>query len=246
MYISNQANISDKAILGENIRIYGKTNISEYAIIEDNVTIGYPTIDEILSSKEELSKNNFLSTNQYLNTISKQFTFIRKGAHIKIGSTIYGGVEIEENVDCCQNVIIRDCSQIGYGTFIYPNVLIGRNVQIGEFCRISGTICNRTVIGGFATMLGHTIHKNTLRIPGIIENSPILGKGVNIGRESVIVGEITVGDYSQLATNSVLTKDLPSKYFAAGNPARIIKKILDSDIKPLKIYIAQVSVNHDK
>ena len=46
-----------------------------------------------------------------------------------------------------------------------------------------------------------------------------------IGVNSVILRDVTIGDYSIVGAGSVVTKDIPPNVVAAGNPARIIRQL---------------------
>ena len=52
-----------------------------------------------------------------------------------------------------------------------------------------------------------------------------LGNDVFIGVNSVILRDVTIGDYSIVGAGSVVTKDVPPSVVVAGNPARIIRKL---------------------
>lgn len=54
--------------------------------------------------------------------------------------------------------------------------------------------------------------------------SPEFGNNVNIGANSVLLGNIKIGDGVIIGAGSVVTKDLPSDVVVVGNPARIINK----------------------
>jgi acetyltransferase-like isoleucine patch superfamily enzyme len=56
-----------------------------------------------------------------------------------------------------------------------------------------------------------------------------IGEGCYIGSGAIIIGPVTIGDYSVIGAGAVVTKSLPGKVFAAGNPARIIKDLSQSD-----------------
>ena len=57
-----------------------------------------------------------------------------------------------------------------------------------------------------------------------LKTAPIvIGDNVWIGRGAIILKGVTVGDGAIIAAHSVVTKDVPAKALAAGNPARIIK-----------------------
>lgn len=52
-----------------------------------------------------------------------------------------------------------------------------------------------------------------------------LGNDVFIGVNSVILRDVTIGDYSIIGAGSVVTKDVPPNVVVVGNPARIVKKL---------------------
>ena len=57
----------------------------------------------------------------------------------------------------------------------------------------------------------------------------VIGNDVWIGRRSIILSGITIGDGAVIAAGSVVTKDVPAYAVVGGNPARIIKNRFDDD-----------------
>ncbi len=53
----------------------------------------------------------------------------------------------------------------------------------------------------------------------------VIGRGCYIGSGAIIIGPITIGDYSVIGAGSVVTKDVSSRSFAAGVPAKTIRTI---------------------
>ncbi len=229
-YKSKKANIDNNVLIGDNVKLYGNVTIEKNVIIEDNVIIGYPNYVEI-NSKDIARKGNL---NEFYDSVSSKNTIIKEGSIVKSGSRIYSNVILGTNVDCGQFTIVRSGTEIKNSTFIYPHTLIGMDVIIGEFCRIAGTLCNRTQIGNYSKMLGHTIHQYKEPIQGIIEPSPIIGNAVIVGRESIVVGGVNMEDYSLLTTNSTLTKSISIGAIVSGNPARLVRYRLASEITEIK------------
>lgn len=91
----------------------------------------------------------------------------------------------------------------------YDNITIGRNVAISE---------NFTIWDNDA----HSI------IGGKLPKAPIIiGNEVWIGTNVTVLKGVTIGDGCIIAAGSVVTKDIPSKCLAAGNPARVVKENIE-------------------
>ena len=61
-----------------------------------------------------------------------------------------------------------------------------------------------------------------------------IGNNCWIASNVTISGGVTVGDGTVLGAGSVVTRDLPSGVFAAGNPCRVIRKLTEQDSINLK------------
>ncbi|MEO8199502.1 MAG: DapH/DapD/GlmU-related protein [Gemmatimonadota bacterium] len=59
----------------------------------------------------------------------------------------------------------------------------------------------------------------------------IIGTNCWIGLNSIILRGVTIGDNSIVAAGSVVTKSVPPNSIVAGNPARLVKSIVD-DLPP--------------
>ena len=78
---------------------------------------------------------------------------------------------------------------------------------------------------------GHPIHpvsRNSMYEYGI---DVTIGSNVWIGGNVVIMPGVTIGDCCVIGAGSVVTKDIPAWTVAAGNPARVIRKITEEDKK---------------
>ena len=115
------------------------------------------------------------------------------GKNCKIDSFVY----VEEGVIIGDNCKIRPFVFIPTGVTIEDNVFIGPNVSFtnDRYPRVRGE---------------WTLLRTMVK------------KGASIGANSVILPGVTIGEDALVGAGSVVTKDVPSRAKAAGNPARIV------------------------
>jgi maltose O-acetyltransferase len=64
------------------------------------------------------------------------------------------------------------------------------------------------------------------RSSGVEYAKPItIGEDVWVGGSAVICPGVIIGDRTIIGAGSVVTKDIPSDVFAAGNPCRVIRTL---------------------
>lgn len=91
----------------------------------------------------------------------------------------------------------------------------GGRIIIGDRC----TITNGCII------LSHDRSKKRINLKDKGKGTVRLGNDVFIGVNSVVLRNVTIGDYSIVGAGSVVMKDVPTNVVVAGNPARIIRKL---------------------
>jgi maltose O-acetyltransferase len=56
-----------------------------------------------------------------------------------------------------------------------------------------------------------------------------IGSDVWVGGGAILCPGVTIGDETVIGAGSVVTRDIPARVFAAGNPCRVIREITDED-----------------
>ena len=165
----------------------------------------------------------------------------------------YGTTCFLKNVVTAPNIFIGDYTYYDDPAdptgFEANNVLFnwpefGDKLIIGKFCALaSGT----QFIMGPANHRTSSISTYPFAVFGGAweENAPphldqlprkgdiVVGNDVWIGRESVILPGVTIGDGAIVAAYSVVTRDVPPYTLAGGNPARPLKPRFDPELTQL-------------
>ena len=79
-----------------------------------------------------------------------------------------------------------------------------------------------TVIGADCVLQQSTTIGNKTLADGTAGACPVLGDGVDVGANAVIIGAIRIGDRAVIGAGAVVVKDVPPGAVVAGNPARVI------------------------
>ncbi|MDE7432649.1 MAG: sugar O-acetyltransferase [Lachnospiraceae bacterium] len=130
-----------------------------------------------------------------------------------------------------ENLYIEPPFRCDYGS----NITVGENFYANFDCIILDV--NEVIIGDnvlFAPRVcvytaGHPIDAD-IRNSGVeFGTKVVIGNNVWIGGSTVINPGVTIGDNVVIGSGSVVTKDIPEGVVAAGNPCRVIRKIMDAD-----------------
>ncbi|WP_028609680.1 serine O-acetyltransferase [Paenibacillus harenae] len=116
--------------------------------------------------------------------------------------------------------IISQVSRFMTGIEIHPGARIGERlfidhgmgVVIGETCEIGDDV----VIYQGVTLGGTGKEKG--------KRHPTIGNNVVIGSGAKVLGSFSVGDYSNIGSNAVVLREVPSNCTVVGNPGRVVKR----------------------
>lgn len=136
------------------------------------------------------------------------------------------------------NCFLQGPIQIDYGCFTYigNNFYANFNFTILDSCPVS--IGHNVFIGPNCT-IATALHdmnpmKRRIQIASDGKCSDIeYGKPITIGNDCwiasnvMICAGVTIGDFCVIGAGSVVTRDIPPNSLAAGNPCKIIKKLID-------------------
>ena len=78
---------------------------------------------------------------------------------------------------------------------------------------------------------GHPIHPESRNSGYEYGISVTIGNNVWLGGNVVVVPGVHIGNDVVIGAGSVVTKDIPDRVLAAGNPCRVIREITEEDRK---------------
>jgi len=123
-------------------------------------------------------------------------------------------VNIEKGAVISCKIKIGDNSGIGVNCFISECTTIGNNVMMGPDCLLYTK--------------NHKFDKEQRGYTGYTELSPItIGDNVWLGARCIILPGVVIGKGSTIGAGSVVTRSIPDYSVAVGNPARVIKTLIE-------------------
>lgn len=148
----------------------------------------------------------------------------------------------EDDIEVRKAIIRELIPDAGPGLWLQPpfycdygsNITTGEDVFFNFNCVILDVMPVRV---GSRTLIGPNVQIYTATHPidyrqraaGLEYAEPVtIGEDVWIGGSAVICPGVTIGDRSVIGAGSVVTRDVPSDVFAAGNPCREIRELRQS------------------
>lgn len=106
---------------------------------------------------------------------------------------------------------------VGYNTLVMANVVLSCGVRIGSHCVIlPNTVVSHDSSVGDYCCLGSNIS---------VSGSVAIGQNCYIGSGTKMREKITIGAGALVGLGSNLIGDIPADVIAAGNPARVLKRL---------------------
>lgn len=163
----------------------------------------------------EISKNAKIGKNTYIWHNAQ----VRENAKIGNNCTLGKNVYIDHDVVIGNNVKIQNNASVYFGSKIEDGVFIGPNVCLANDKAPRAITKEGKLKSNKDWELGKIIVK----------------KGASIGAASVILPDITIGEYAMVGAGSVVTKNVPNYALVYGNPAKLIGYVCKCGNKITKI-----------
>jgi len=194
-------------------KMYPNVFIEEGAVIGDYVIIGLPP-----RGKEE----------------GELETVIGRGAVIRSHTVIYAGNKIGDYFQTGHHVLVREGNvignkvRVGTSSVIEHHVCIENDVHIHTRVFIPEySILEEGSWLGPGVVLTNTPHPLCPNAKECLKKGCRVKRFAKIGARVTLLPHISIGEFAVIGAGSVVTKDIPDKKVAVGNPAKIIKDVED-------------------
>lgn len=185
--------------------------LGERAEIDTDVSIGYGTGRTIRSRELRIGSD----------------------ARIRSGSVIYIGTTIGRWLQTGHHVVIREENTIGDHLNIWNNSTIDYGCRIGDRVKIHTNVyvAQFTILEDDVFLAPGVTIANDPR-PGCAlakecMRGPTIKRGAQIGCNVTILPDVTIGERAMVGAGSVVVHDVPPGAVVVGNPARVIKMVVD-------------------
>lgn len=179
--------------------------LGEGATIDDEVILGYISARKV-----------------------DQFLSVGPGAHLRRGTIIYSGSRIGSNLETGHNVVIREENVIGDNFRIWNNSVVDYGCRIGNNVKVHNkvyvaqyTVIEDEVFIAPGVTLANDMHPGCPNADECMLG-PHIKRGAQIGINCTLLPRVVVGEFSVIGAGSVITRDIPPRVVAYGNPAKVV------------------------
>ncbi len=205
--IHSTAIVSDKAKLGENVKI------GPFTIVHDNVVIGDNTE---IGSNCEIGYPTGLAEGKPLT--------IGRDSLIRSHSVFYEGSTFGEKLVTGHRVTVRELTVAGKNFQIGTLSDIQGHCEIGDYVRTHSNvhIGQKSKVGNFVWIFPYVVLTNDPHPPSEVCVGCEIGDYAAIATMSVVLPGVKVGEHSLVAANSRVSRDVAPHTVVGGVPAQFM------------------------
>jgi len=194
--------------------------IASTAIIHPNVILG-----------ENVEVEDYCVIGLPFKGMKDESTTIGDNAVVRAGTYIYAGNQIGRNFQTGNKANIRELNKIGDDVSIGTLTVVEHHVSIGNGVRVHTQVFvpEYTILEEDCWIGPNVVVTNARYPKHPMVKSNLIGahikQNAKIGANTTLLPNITIGIDSLIGAGSVVTKDIPDRVIAVGNPAKILRKI---------------------
>lgn len=223
--------IDSGAVLEDFVKVYPGVSIGAGSRVEAFTILGHPTKADLVGRDEA---GHLARVRDLL--IERPETLIGPGAVIRSHSVIYSHVRIGASFITGHNIMIREHTRVGDGVVFGTHASTDGYCCIGPLCHIGqySQLSQAARIGRGVFIGGHTVFSDNKQAVRDVEEDlfgATVEDHVRIGLGCVILPAVRICTGALIGAGSVVTRDVPEKTLAYGNPARVIRELTPEEVQ---------------
>jgi acetyltransferase-like isoleucine patch superfamily enzyme len=222
--------VGAESVIGNFVSMHGGVELEGGARIGDFVELGHPTKAETQGADPTAASERVADL-----VLPSPRTVIGPGCIIRSHSVVYSFVTAGARLVTGHGAVIREHTTIGdrvvFGTYASCDgyTRIGDDVQVGQYAQLS----QAARIGSGSFIGGHTVFSDNRMAIRAVEFDlfgAVVEEYVRVGLACVILPGVTIGTDAVVGAGSVVTKDVPPRTVAAGNPCRVLRALSEDEV----------------
>jgi acetyltransferase-like isoleucine patch superfamily enzyme len=192
-------------------RIYDGVVLGDGAYVDETAIIGIPPIGAEPGDLE---------------------THIGPGAVIRSHTVIYAGVKIGARLNTGHGGMIREDNILGDDVSVGTNAVLeygnrlGNRIRVHSGCFLENGVVEDDVFFGPHVVFTDDPHPMCPRYRDCV-GGPIVRRQASVGANVTLLPGVEVGEGALIGAGSVVADTIEPGVVAAGNPARVVKRIAD-------------------
>jgi acetyltransferase-like isoleucine patch superfamily enzyme len=158
-------------------------------------------------------------------------TVIAQGATVFAGSRLGKRVLVGDGACVRERCVIGDDVVIGHGSLVENDTTIGAGTKIQALAYVTAystveddVFIAPCVVTTNDNYMGRTERRHAER------RGPTIRRGARIGGGAVLCPGIEIGEEAFVGAGAVVTKDVPARKVVVGNPARVLRDVVDEEL----------------
>ena len=158
-------------------------------------------------------------------------TIVSRGATVFAGAKLGARVLVGDGACVRERCVIGDDVVIGHGSLVENDTTVGARTKIQARAYVTAyttieedVFIAPCVVTTNDNFMGRTERRHELR------KGPTIRRGARVGGGAVLCPGVEIGEEAYVGAGAVVTKDVPARTVAVGNPARMIRDVPDEEL----------------
>ena len=159
------------------------------------------------------------------------------GTVVSTGAIVFAGTELGARVIVGDNACVRERCRVGDDVVIGRGSLVENDTTIGALTKIQAhayitaysTLEESVFIAPCVVTTNDNFMGRTEQRHALVKG-PTIRRGARIGGAAVLCPGIEIGEEAFVGAGAVVVRDVPPRTVVVGNPARVIREVLEDEL----------------